>query len=297
MAATVRGISVDGRQGSVNAKGERDYKVVYKVSTDNVNDGAKEVRQAFGVPQIGDVYSAGNDADTDAVVTNKSVSQSDSPWEWEVEITYSTVLEDEPEQPISPLAAAPKISYGAQTRRIMIPGYFDNAGSPPSSKDFDRGIVAPNGELFDPQPEMDITEPSLTIRRNIATVSGPALMALASTVNATAFFGADARQLKLSIPQVSSQWDKTIGDYWDITYTLTYKWDTWDIQLLNQGAYYWTGGKPADVTSTTPKVKTASGNPIIVNLTTDGDINTTDVPTYTRLRVYREIDFNGLGII
>ena len=71
------------------------------------------------------------------------------------------------------------------------------------------------------------------------------------------------------------------------------------MKILNQGTYYWDGGKPADITSTDAKVvNDEDGNPLgLVRLTKTGDINTTDVPTFTEFKVYREQNFTSLGII
>ena len=80
MTAFVRGISVDGREGSRDKDGKREYTVVYKVGTDDKNDGPLTVMQAFGIPSIGNILIAGNDLDPAAVVTDKTARQAGSPW-------------------------------------------------------------------------------------------------------------------------------------------------------------------------------------------------------------------------
>lgn len=302
MAASVRGIKEGGRQGTEGFE-DNEYSVIYYVETDDRADGPNIVMSAFGIPQIGDLYTAGNDFDASAIVTNKTATQTDSPWNWEVEVSYSTLVPAEPTKNLlgdNPLDQRPEVSYGFQNRRILIPGQFNDPIGPPSDKGWQAGIFAPNGELFDPQPEAEISDPILTIKRNIDTFVPAEFMALANAVNSDTFEGAEPRQLRLGAPQAVSRWHKTCGDYWEVTYSLIFRWETWDIQILNQGNFYWSAGKPASVWSTTtlPSVKALPwGEARLINLTTDGNINTTAVPTFTRIRFYREIPFSGLNLL
>lgn len=305
MTATVRGIKAGGRDGSATSTA-KEYTVIYLVGTNDREDGPNTVMNAFGVPKVGDLYAAGNDFNNAAVVTAVNPTEGDSPFEWEVNVTYSTDTgdSDSPQnlqvQIDNPLNEPPEITYGFQTRRVLIPGRYNDPLGPPGSKAWEQGIFLPNGELFDPQPEMEIDEPILTINRNFQTINGAALMALANCVNSDFFQGAEPRQLKLSIPQAQKRWHKAINHYWNVTYSMAFRWETWDVQLLNQGSYYFSGGKPTSVWSTTVRrlvKRDDDGKPLIVNLTTNGDINTTATPTFTRLRVRREIQFNSLGLL
>lgn len=301
MTCTVRGISLVGRTNSLDVSGVKEFQAIYKVTSDDKRDGPGQARVAFGVPQIGDTYSAGNDFDGSCVVVGKEVNDVDL-CEWEVVVTYSN---DVPEgDPVgftyqdNPLAKPAEIGYGFQNRRVLIPGRYNDPLGPPSDNTWQQGIFAPNGELFNPQPEIEISEPILTIKRNVNPL--PNLLVLANCVNSDFFQGATPRQLKFNAPQAARQWHKSIGFFWEVSYSLVYRWETWDIQLLNQGTYYFSGGKPTSVWSTTQKRLTKEdvhGNPLIVNLTTNGDINTTATPTFTRLRVLREIPFSSLNLI
>jgi len=304
MTATVRGIRPGDREGDVNQKGERQYTVTYLVQTDDKNDGPQTARTAYGIPAIGDVYQPGNDYDAGAVVVSKRAIETESPVDWEVEVTYSTDTNGKPDEAMddNPLNKPADVTYGFQARRILIPGYYNAPGSVSDSADLDLGVVAPNGELFDPQPEMEIAEPVLSISKNMATINGATMMALANCVNISPFFGAMHRQLKMNAPQAQRMYHETIGLYWAVTFQMAYKFDTWDVQILNQGTYHLDAGSP------TP-FKDAEGNRFIGLLTTAGvALNSSSddtkgryitggaAPTFTRLRVYREIDFNGLGI-
>jgi len=306
MTATVRGISSGGSEGGINERGQREYTVVYKVSTDDRSDGPQAVRTAFGIPNTGDSYIRGNDVDFPAIVVGKSVTQVDA-FEWEVTCNYSTINDDDPtgfrpEAIDNPLQEPAEVSYGFQSRRILIPGSYNDPIGPPSDKGWEQGIFAPNGELFDPQPEAEISEPVLRIKRNVAASEFVAadLMALANCVNFDVFMGAEARQLKLSAPEAERRFHKNIGFYWTLNYAIAFRWETWDIQILNQGHYYWPSGKPSGVWGTTqlPSVKRLlSGDVRLINLTIDGKENTSDTPTFTRIRFYREINFSALNLI
>lgn len=305
MTTTIRGISVNNRDGSENLDGVRELTVEYKVESNDKRDGVLTALATAGIPNIGDIYQAGNESDAGMVVVNKQAAPVDNcPFEWTVTVTCSNDIEDDPVGFVyqdNPLAKPAEISYGFQTRRILIPGQYNNPVGPPSSHDWEQGIFAPNGELFDPQPEAEIDEPILTIKKNksVAEVSGQDFMSLNNCVNADPFQNAEVRQLRLKIPQAIRQWHKSVGYYFEVTYTMAYRYETWDIQLLNQGTYYFAGGKPAATWSTTQNrltKKDDAGNPLIVNLTTNGDINTTATPTFTRIRFFREINFGSLGL-
>lgn len=303
MTATVRGIAVGNREGSANLDGDTEYSVVYYVRTDDRSDGPEKVRTAFGIPAIGDSYALGNDFDPRAVVTDKTARERESPFEWEVEVKYSTRKKEKEEPEENPLLQPAEISFGFQSRQIVIPGYYQDAQSPNPFKSMEVGVISSNGELFDPQPEMEVADPVLTIKKNIPYMSTQWLMSISNTVNITEFYGADPRQLRLMPPQTDRAFDKVVGFYWPTTFQFVYRYDTWDFQLLNIGSYYMSGG-------TRTPFRDYEQNPFIGLLTTDGNainssnVNTRgryvsggDAPTYTRMRIYREIEFNSLGII
>jgi len=307
MSATVRGISPADRSGSIGQDGTREYSIVYKVGTDDRNDGPQKARTAFGIPNVGDLYQPGNDFDEAAIVVGKEATQGDSPWEWEVEVRYSTKLDDpkllmQPQMPDNPLLQQPRPTYGSQERRILIPGRYNDPTLPASDKAFQLGILAPNWELFDPQPEAEISEPVVSYRRNVKTFVGAELMALANCVNSDQWQGAEERQLKMSAPHADPMYHQACGDYWQISFAIAFRWETWDIQLLNQGTFYWPDGLPANPftppSTNSPKCLVDDyGNRRIVNLTTDGKRSTSATPTFTRIRFFREIAFGSLGLI
>jgi hypothetical protein len=308
MTASVRGIAATNRGGQIDAERAREYSVVYYVETDDRDDGPLTARTAFGIPNIGDMYITGNDADVSAVVVSKRATQRESPYEWEVEVVYSTDTKKEPQQSDSPLDEPPRVSVSAQTRRILVPGYF-NTPSDRLTRTYELGIVNTAGEYYDPQPEMDITEPVLVIERNYGSIDLPWLLSISNCVNQSEFYGVPARMLRMAAPRITSAYDGTIGTYWNVVYEMAYKWDTWDIQLLSQGTYslYAIGGGEYEPKQFLDK----QGHPRIGLLDENGyGLNASDgeewrgvyyaggdEPYYQTFRVYGEIDFNSLGII
>lgn len=236
-----------------------------------------------------------------AVCVNKRAITTESPFEWLVECEFTTDPGAyEPQQYDNPLLVPPELTFGFQERRILIPGRFNNPISANSSQDWEAGIYAPNGELFDPQPEVDIADPVWNIKKNVASISYQTFMALANCVNADNWQGVSPRQLRFKPPNAVRRWHKSINFYWEVSYSLVYRWETWDIQKLNQGTYYFPSGTPTNWWGTTENrhIKTDThGNRLVINLTTDGDINDTATPTFTRIRFFREIMFGSLNIL
>lgn len=303
MTATVRGLAIGNREGSANLDGETEYTVVYYVSTDDVNDGPDTVRAASGIPRLGDSYTLGNDVDIRAVVTDKTARERESPFEWEVDVKYSTRPKEKEEAEPNPLQQPPEISLSFQSRNKVLSGYYNDPLNPNAEKNLEIGIISSNGELFDPQPEIEVADAVLTIKKNMPYASAAALMSIANTVNQTEFYGADPRQLRLMPPQTDRAFDKIYGFYWPTTFQFVYRYDTWDLQLLNAGTFYMDSG-------VRKKFKDNEGTPFVGLLSATGSalnssdtdtigryISGGDAPTYTRLRIYREIDFNSLGII
>jgi len=310
MTCTVRGVSAEGREGSCDKELKSEYTVVYLVTSDDKNDGPYQARTAFGIPSIGDLYNLGNDFDPQATVVEKTSTQRESPWEWEVEVTYSTEVGDKPDPETNPLLQPPEISFGFETRQKVVPGTYSQPELPGDLRRLEIGVVNSAGELFDPQPVMEIADPVLTIKKNIPYMSASWLMELANTVNSAEFYGAYPRTLRLKPPQTERAYDEQIGFYWPCTFEFVYRYDTWDLQILNVGTYY------IDATLQVPGIRRkfamVDGTPFVGLLgSTGGALNGSDAdsnthgryvasgadPTFTTIKIYRELDFNSLGII
>lgn len=310
MTAYVRGVSVEGRSGSVDQDANHSYTATFKVYTDDKSDGASVVEAAFGLPKIGDVYSIGNDFDPGAFCVSKSADQAESPNEWNVTCTWDNkpyeikgVPGNEAGANSNPLNDPIEITYGFQNRTIRAPGFYANPDSPPSDRIWVSYFFASNGEPFDPQPEIEISDPVMSIKKNVQSISPAAFMELANCVNSDWWQGAAPRQLKLSAPQASRKYSPVCGFYWEVTYSILFRYESWDIQMMNQGTFYWEGGVPMPITSadwndrTKIKRKYMDGAIVTVNLTFDGQLNETSNMSWQSFRVYREIPFGTLGLI
>lgn len=312
MTATIRGVSTERRGGNVSSDLKREYVATYLVHTDDVHDGPQTILDMEGIPSFGDRYSLGNDSDRSSIAREIRVSQRDSPDEWEVEVTFRT--EDYAGQgdssKTSPTDFAPRYSASTRSRSVYIPGRYQDPRNPNKETGFDLGVHNSAGEHFDPPPEIEIDEPVLHIQRNVIAVNWPFIMSITNAVNATDFFGCEPRTLKFSTPTIESQVDTRIGIYWSVGYSLLYKFDTWDVQILNRGTYYVPeegasahqplGFEEEDGTKFYGLLK-IDGQPLnkddakwIGKYKPDG---TGDRPSFQRFRVYREVDFNTLGII
>lgn len=304
MTCTVRGISVDGRRGTLDKRGHREYTVVYKVVSDDRRDGPVQAGNAPGVPQIGDLYAPGNDVDNAAITIAVEVNQGDSPYEWLIDVTYSTDLGSyEPHKFENPLDEPPELSFGFQERRTICTGRWTDPTSPDPNGALQQGFAASNLEPFDPQPEVPVCDPVWTIKKNIQDISYLAFMSLANCVNSDIFQGCSPRTLQLKPPTATRKWHKNVQFYWDVSYQIIFRWETWDLQLLNQGTYYWVNGVPTSnpLSSSNQNNRRPAtdsfGNPIVVNLTSSGALNNTSIPTFQRIRYFREINFSALNLL
>lgn len=315
MTATIRGISVDGRDGSADVESGVRYRVVYYVSTDDVNDGPQVVRAVSGIPSLGDVYSVGNDHDPQAIAIQKNESQRDDPREWEVEVVYGTATIDlTGVNRDDPFAEPPQLSLGAQSRQLVIPGFFNDPEHPDAQRNKEIGLVNSAGEKFDPAAEMEISDPVFTVTKNMQSASIVWLADLANAVNGTEFYGAEPRTFRISAPQATRVYHAAVGYYWSVTFELIYRWDTWDLQLLNEGSFYLdANNKPVNFQGEKGHSRTGllrdDGKPLhwgqaeqyYGRYMSISECQTAaipyDAPTFKRYRIYRELDFNLLGII
>lgn len=311
MTTTVRGISVERRDASIDNGYQREYTVTYFVHTDDWHDGPQTVLDATGIPKLGDEYVVGNDIDTNAIVHGKQVSQRDAPDEWEVVVSYKTRGTGEggggggdDDATLEPT----KISLSNQNRNIVIPGRFQEPLNARIDAPFDMGVHMSNGEHCDPPPEIDISEPVLTISRNVRNLDIAYSMGVINSVNSEPFFGCEPRQLKLCNIRAESVSDR-IGNYWRLTFDLAFRYETWDVQICNRGHFYLGENANYPGVAVRKAFKDEEGHPFIGLLTIDGKainddglgylgiyVDGGESPSFQRFRVYREIDFNQIGI-
>lgn len=301
MSATVVGVSVENRSGQKDIGLSREYSVTYKITTDNDQDGPQVVFAVSGLPTIGSAYSVGNDVDSQCYCSGLSANQV-GPKVWEVvatydnaEVTIGGVSPLEVDDFDNPLDYPPEVMLSNNTIREVLP--------PQGTEGNDAiGVVASNGELFNPQPEWDVSRPVVTITENVSAISLSGLADWANSVNNDTYMGNPPRTLRMNSPQAVRRYSNDIGKYWTVTYTMEFCRKKWDITALNQGTYYLTtdGKTAAKVTDPDPSStgETGEGFQVIVNLTEDGGL-VTDIATsnlsYSTWRMYKEKDFASLG--
>lgn len=283
-----------GRDASFNDSFEREYRRTFQVITDDRTDGPISIGSATLVPSVFTPYSllVGNEFDNGARVTRVEPRQDpDQPFVWEVTVTYSTLSEEESQQNENPLLRPAEISMTPQTFREPATGTFKDEVNA-EGKQYGSGLTNSAGELFDPPPEKDVSRPVLTIVRNELNVTPVTLMDFADALNADTFLGAQPRQLKMAAPQFARSHENDQA-FWRVTYVMSFKRETWDLQVLNQGPEYLNAGSTADKRP----FKDAEGNRVLGNLAADGDqLTAGSTPVFLRFAVYKEKQFNSLGL-
>ncbi len=284
-----------GRDASFNDKFEREYTRTFQVVTDDKATGPQAVASNVLIPQVFTSYSLilGAEFDDGSRVTNIAPRQDDdNPFVWEVVVTYSTLSEDKDEQDPNPLLRPADIVMTSETLQVAAEGIPKDDRNREDTQ-LEGPIATAAGELFDPPPMKDVSRPVLTITRNEATIDSVFLMEFADTVNAETFFGAQPRQLKMSAPQFRSVFENGL-QFWNVTYQMTFRVETWDSQLINNGSYHFVAGTTDGETVGFGHVDGAAK---LGNLTSDGfKLAFGAAITYVRTKVYREKFFSTLGL-
>lgn len=249
------------------------------VKTDSDNDDSTVVEVAPGI----DLYdSHPNDAYIYcASVASTEVEPASVGSVWEVVFSYEDMSIDPCER--NPLLNCdPKYSWSTEKEEEIF------------NEDV-NGVKVKNsaGDPFQPLPTRLKSRAVLTVTYNAATFSGATALALDSRVNSSAFEGAAAETLLLSIESAVQQHHQVIGYYWKITLKMTYKEDGWNpMKIIDAGMRE---KDPDDATKkrhirlkgnlVTCPVPLASGTAI-----EDPDAD----PEYLEFDPYESIDFNSI---
>ena len=101
----------------------RNYTVNFIVVTNDVTDGPNVIRQAPGVPKVGEQYLPTiEDADIFAFCTDVRPQQrAEDPNTWDVQVTYSTIQGKPIDfSKVNPLLRPAEISWGSQQRLLPV---------------------------------------------------------------------------------------------------------------------------------------------------------------------------------
>lgn len=322
-----------GREANRGENGVREYRLMYKVLTDNPHDDANVVMTAPNLPLMYNPYITETSEDAEALVVDVDCRQHEKLRTfWIVVLQYSTEWGEQDDgtgQTDTPFGEPPVITFGSEIYQEPLPGQSNSQigslGDPSSDLTAikpqnnqtlinwsgGRGIVNSAGEPYNPPPERQASRPIVTISRNEATFSVAYKCQYENTVNSATWCGLNPRQAWLrSIDATSNIWRSTLFSnvailYWRVTYTFALKFETWDLQILDHGPYYlkWSGGgidaseKPVAIAFATADFTPRFG------LLDNSDPNkpgrelaTGEPPQWRRYAVYREVNYTGLNI-
>jgi hypothetical protein len=242
MAMTLRGERAEGRQ-RVATKDEITYQRIFVVETDSDHTGAREVSFCPGLPFLGYQYQTSTEYDPLArCISRNAAPVGNSRRLWEVTVNYSS-KHDDPEEENNEEESLelepPEVSFDFATRMRVVQQASQILSSTDEGVVLDNEYGAPTtsaGEPFDPPPEIEEHFPVLTITRNELFLNVNQIRDYVNCVNSDNFQGGGPRTVKLNGISTRKQYKKNLR-YWRTTYTLEFRPDTWDLQLLDIGSY------------------------------------------------------------
>jgi hypothetical protein len=285
---------VGAREKSTGDTGVRTYRRRFLVTTNNVKDDSNVVELALGIPQRYFPYVTSTSVDSEALVTDIQTSQQTG-YHWHIDVTYSTDHGDEEEDDdVNPLARAAEIDWDFETVQIPIFGTPDQNIRDPEGNLYTGPIRTSAGEIFDPPANQEESRPVVTVTRNEATYNPALALQYHNAVNSDYFQGIQPRQAKMRAIRGTRQTEKGQA-YWRLTYVIAFKFDLWDLRLLDHGSWYLDGG--------VKKYFEEEGVRYLGFLNTDGTARaTSDIvagttePNFLKYRVAREEPFSALNL-
>ncbi len=225
----------EGRVASITREG-KSYERVFKVVTTDRTEKVKKVREAAGIPRIGDRHPE------DGTATVSSVKAEPAPGAtplFMVNVRYDDTvpIELEPgEGRAIAESGLPRIGMQTITQRE------------PLEKDaFNNPVLNSAGDRFIPTIEIDRSHLVITIahRVDFDKFTPDLIKAFIDAVNEKNFFGFNTKQLKIT-KLGGNMVDITVGDRkdvaWDIQLTMRFR-SSWLIELLDLGRFKIDGGK------------------------------------------------------
>lgn len=214
-------------------------------------DGPGLAGSAPGVPRLFEPYSFGNEVDQYALCRHIAAEriQPNSLY-WVVTCRYETPNlfnrsegseRDQTGENTNPLLALPEIETSTEKFQEVIYAVLD-----PNNGNKLIPCQASTGEVYIPPPVKDSSRIVLTITRNedINTAHPAIDLAYSDTVNNAVFWGCPAGQWKCQAINAVRETKQILGGIQFAYLKVTYKFEgrpTWDLQILDAGAYYlWT---------------------------------------------------------
>jgi hypothetical protein len=290
----------EDRTGDVDEKGNRTYTRTLIVETDSLGDGPAVVRNATGVPQIGDAYAYRNEFDSQAKCRGVRISnlqgEKFGPQRqgWNVVATYKSEKEEENEN--DPLNATPDIRYGRN--RLTVVADRGTLIEESGQETDDEPVVNTAGQVFDPPPEKYKSRRTLTVTRNEASYNKAQADDYAEAINSDTFDGSPPKTVKcLSITAAGPEFDPEGNKYWVVTYEFEFEPHGWEDEILNQGRMALVD--LGDGVKELRQIRDREGELVsdAVNLREDGTAaDYGEEPFYRKFRFYEKKPFSALGL-
>lgn len=280
----------DKRSVTEDESGRRAYKQVWLVETNDKNDSGNIVLNAPGLPQYNSHYQTELEINLLSLVKGRSATQQGgSRTTWHANIDYTPLEPGEEED--EPVNRDPVIAVSFEVEQV-IPETTSE-----SLADDANGLKNSAGELFDPPTTIPQSRLIITITRNEAIFNSTQALSFIDSVNSAAFGGFAAKQIKMrSITSPGKQTeelaDGTDVTFWPVTYTLAFK-ESWQLKLIDQGSYFWTGSSRGDGDR---KPFEAKGKSFIGNLDGTGLALSESAakPAFISFDVFKAKDFSNI---
>lgn len=222
---------------SRDAEGHREYKIRFQVKADSIYVGPFEVLETSGLPQPGEQWAIGNDADEFAwclpTATAKPRLSGEANDIWDTEHIFSTKPPSAGKQrcndhPIEdPLLEPQKIS--GSFAKDKWEAVYQRTGIPITNSSWEQ--------IRGPQVEFEISKASVKIEQNVPALQMPLLATMGNTVNAFSLWGFGPRHIKLSNISYERKYFGQCFVYF--TRTLEFEMDTgalgFDRDILDEG--------------------------------------------------------------
>lgn len=282
-------IEVAGRTLGINQKGDREAERRYKVQGSTKTESAFDVRTAAGLPLM---FSEHPDEAGLRVVDVAIQQVDDNPYIWEVTVKYSSVL-DNGEQDENPLNQPAVIEYSSAPYQRVAWKTIDNVS-----------VTNSAGMFYDPPVMMDDSRPVIRITKNKASFDASLAMAYQDAINTDSFLGIAPYCCKVASFGGRKQF-KAVNNvqipYWEVTLEVHCNFDTWWLQVLDQGYFEYAGTADVNGKPVLREIRYSNnGNPVNGPTLLNGSgVRLADggTPVFRTFRVYRELSFASLGML
>lgn len=225
-----------------DTEGHREYKLKWRIRTDDTLEGPAVVLQTPGLPIPGTWYVLGTfggrilfDVDLWAwcranVTIEPEYSEEPNLW-WTLENTFATKPPDHKQQRCQDFPwEDPLLEYQ------KISGTFTKYTEEQRFDRFAQPIENSAHEQFrGPQVEFDQNRPSVKIEQNVANLELEVFAPMVDTVNAFPLWGLPPRTIKLSNASWEFHWYGSCYSYYKRVFDFDVRFDTFDRDLLDEG--------------------------------------------------------------